>query len=103
MTNSPSSLSSRSMSVRLIAGSAAIVGCIVLGASAFMLAIGSRPSADPHGNALIFLPATLLGVLGLTFVLVSVGVWRQSRGWQLLAGIGLSLVVVLALVAIGVK
>jgi len=91
-----------STSARLIAASATLIGLAALGASAYLFALNSHPTHDPHGGALIFLPALLLAIVSAAFLIVAVAVWRQSRGWQLLIGVLLILMLLTALVGFGV-
>lgn len=91
-----------SRSAKVIVAGAALVGCLTLGASVYLFALDARPSADPHGGALIFLPALILVVLGAAFLVVAFGVWRQSRGWQMLVGAAAVLLLLTVLTWLGV-
>jgi peptidoglycan biosynthesis protein MviN/MurJ (putative lipid II flippase) len=103
MEISNSHRSSDSALPRVLAVCSALAGCAILGIAAYMLEMARHPSADPHGGALIFLPALLLCLLGAAFLLVAIGVWRRSHGWQLLLAVGFALVLLSALAMLEVK
>jgi hypothetical protein len=87
---------------RIFAGGSALAGCVITGVAVYMVGVARHRSADPHGGVLIFLPALLLCVLGAALLLVAIGVWRRSHGWQLLLAIGTALVLFIALEVLGV-